>query len=90
MRNERNQVQEAIIAKKREAEELRNREEIEKFEKKFKPRQKRRDKYENFKQSEKEGGNKYRNAWILTIFIGFIAVIILYAITPDLDIFSMN
>lgn len=86
LKNERNQAQEAMIAKKREAEELRNREEIEKFEKKFKPRRKKKDKYDNSRQSQGNTGYKRKIAWILTIIIGLVGVTIAYMSTSDLNV----
>lgn len=75
-----------MIAKRREAEELRNREEIEKFEKKFKPRRKKKDKYDSSKQSQGNTGYKRKIAWILTIIIGLVGVTIAYMSTSDLNV----
>lgn len=83
LKNERKEAQKAMIAKKLEEEELRNREEIEKFEKKFKPRRKRKDKYENLKLSQENARNKYLNVWILAIIVSIIGIIIMYITIPD-------
>lgn len=88
LKHEKNEAQEAMMAKKREAEELRNREEIEKFEKKFKPRRKRKDKYDNLKQFQENTGYKSKIVWILTIAIGLIGVTIAYTTAPDFNIFG--
>lgn len=90
LRNERKEAQEAMIAKKLEEEELRNREEIEKFEKKFKPRRKRKDKYENSKQSQENARNKYCNTWILAIVISIMGIIMVYITIPDLSILGLS
>lgn len=76
------------MARKREAEELRNREEIEKFEKKFRPRRKRKDKYDNAKQSRESAGYKRTVAWVLTIAVGLIGATVAYTIAPDLTVFG--
>ncbi|RLU26180.1 hypothetical protein DMN91_002346 [Ooceraea biroi] len=89
LRNERKAAQEAMIAKKREAEELRNREEIEKFEKKFKPRRKRKDKHDSSKESRENGGRRW-SLWILAVAIGIIGVTIVYMTTPELSVFGMS
>lgn len=67
------------MARKREAEESRNREEVEKFEKKFKPRRKRKDKYENSKQSREDAMSMRKIVWILAIVVSFVAVTVVYA-----------
>lgn len=90
LKNERKEAEKAIIAKKLEEEELRNREEIEKFEKKFKPRRKRKDKYDSSKQSQKNAKNKYCNAWILTITVSIMGIIIVYMTAPDLSILGLS
>ncbi|EFN72938.1 NF-X1-type zinc finger protein NFXL1 [Camponotus floridanus] len=87
---EKKEAQEAIIAKKREAEELRNREEIEKFEKKFKPRRKRKDKYENSKLSQGNMGNNCWNTWILAIVVSIIGIVIVYMISFDSSMLKMS
>jgi len=79
-----------MIAKKLEEEELRNREEIEKFEKKFKPRRKRKDKYENSKQFEENARNKYCNIWILAIIVSIIGIITVYITALDLNILGLS
>ncbi|XP_011876774.1 PREDICTED: NF-X1-type zinc finger protein NFXL1 [Vollenhovia emeryi] len=86
LRNERKEAQEAMIARKLEEEELRNREEIEKFEKKFKPRRKRKDKYDSAKQSRGSAKNRYRSAWILAIIVSIVGIIIAYLTAPDLNV----
>jgi len=90
LKNERKKIQEAMIAKKLEEEELRNREEIEKFEKKFKPKRKRKDKYENSKQFEKDARNKYCNIWILAIIVSIIGIIAVYMTAPDLSVLGLS
>lgn len=87
---ERKEAQEAIIAKKREAEELRNREEIEKFEKKFKPRRKRKDKYENSELSQGNMRNKCRNTWIVAIVVSIIGIVIVYMTSFNSSMFEMS
>lgn len=79
-----------MIAKKLEEEELRNREEIEKFEKKFRPRRKRKDKYENLKQSQGNTRNKYRSVWILAFIVSIIGIVIVYVIAPDLSVLGLS
>lgn len=86
LKNERKKAEEAIIAKKLEEEKLRNLEEIEKFEKKFKPRRKRKNKYENSDPSQENAKNKCRSAWILAIIVSIIGITIVYMTAPDLSI----
>ncbi|XP_020287861.1 NF-X1-type zinc finger protein NFXL1 isoform X2 [Pseudomyrmex gracilis] len=81
--NERKEAEEARMAKKREVEELRNRKEIEKFQKKFKPRRKRKDKYEKSEQLRENVGTRawklfkgfFFNWNILLIIVNFVLVV---------------
>ncbi|KAJ8683711.1 hypothetical protein QAD02_019503 [Eretmocerus hayati] len=54
--------------KKRKQEELKNRKEVEMFEKKFKPRRRGRDRHQNEEQSH-DSGNICKYAWLTTILI---------------------
>ncbi|XP_053989635.1 NF-X1-type zinc finger protein NFXL1-like, partial [Hylaeus volcanicus] len=53
LKNERSQAEAILLERKRQAEEIRNQEEIEKFERKFKPRRKGKEKFDK-KQSQRE------------------------------------
>lgn len=77
LKKEKSQAEAALLAQKRQAEEIRNQEEIEKFERKFKPRRKGRDKLDR-KQLRKEANNNYWKYSILTIFICVIGIAVYY------------
>ncbi|KAI4480690.1 hypothetical protein M0802_014162 [Mischocyttarus mexicanus] len=76
-KDEANKIKE--IQRKRE-EELRNQEEIEKFQRKFKPRRKAKDKLKKELANSKEKNSKtYILVLISTIFIAIISIIVIYA-----------
>lgn len=78
LKMEKRQAEAALLEQKRQAEEIRNQQEIEKFERKFKPRRKGKDKFDK-KQLLNENYNNYRKYWILAILICFIGIAIFYA-----------
>lgn len=78
LKDERRQAQAAIIERKRQAEEMRNQEEIEKYERKFKPKRKGRDKFDNKKFLQKDTGHSYKLFWILGIFLCVAGILIFY------------
>lgn len=75
---ERSQAEAILLEQKRQAEEICNQEEIEKFERKFKPRRKGKDKF-NKKQLQRETSSSYWKYWISTILICIIGIGIFYA-----------
>ena len=78
LKNERRQAEAALLEQKRRAEEMRNQQEIEKFERKFKPRRKGKDKSDK-KLSQNETRGNYWKYWILSVLICLIGVVIFYA-----------
>lgn len=81
--NEKRQAEAALLEQKRQAEEIRNQQEIEKFERKFKPRRKGKDKFDK-KQLQNETCNNYRKYWILGILICTIGIVIFYMTAQQL------
>ncbi|KOX72431.1 NF-X1-type zinc finger protein NFXL1 [Melipona quadrifasciata] len=79
LKNERRQAEVALLEQKRRAEEMRNQQEIEKFERKFKPRRKGKDKSDKNPSQNETRGN-YERYWILGVLICLISVVIFYAI----------
>ncbi|KOC62472.1 NF-X1-type zinc finger protein NFXL1 [Habropoda laboriosa] len=77
LKNEKRQAQVALLEQERRAEKIRNQQEIEKFERKFKPRRKGKDKFDK-KQLQKKICNSYKKYWILAIFICLIGIVIIY------------
>lgn len=78
VKSEKREAEAAMLEQKRQAEQIRNQQEIEKFERKFKPRRKGKDKFDK-RQLQKETGSAYRKYWILAILICLIGVAIFYA-----------
>lgn len=77
LKNEKRQAEAALLEQRRQAEEMRNQEEIKKFERKFKSRRKGRDKLDR-KLFHEEPCNNYRKCWILTILVALISILIYY------------
>lgn len=77
LKNEKSQAEAALLEQKRQAEKMRNQEEIEKFERKFKPRRKGKDKFDR-KHSQQEANNNYWKYCILGILMCIVGVIVFY------------
>lgn len=75
-KNEANKIKE--IQRQRE-EELRNQEEIEKFQRKFKPRRKVKDKLKNKSSNSKVENRKIYKYLSISIFIAIISIVVIYA-----------
>lgn len=77
LKNEKRQAEAALLEQKRQAEEMRNQEEIQKFERKFKSRRKGKDKFDR-KQLQEETNSHYMKYWILAVLICLIGFSIYY------------
>ncbi|KAK2582699.1 hypothetical protein KPH14_004973 [Odynerus spinipes] len=77
--NERNEAKKIKELQRQREEELRNQEEIEKFQRKFKPRRKVKDKLKNKLQNSQTGDDKtYKLLWISSIFVAMISIVGIY------------
>lgn len=81
LKSEKYQAEAALLEQKRQEEEMRNQQEIEKFQRKFKPRRKGKDKFDKMKLQDKTGNN-YRIYLILAILICLVGIGIFYASVP--------